>query len=115
MRIRETGIHALRPGKRSIHMLSTGLLAACLLPACATMDGMAGEPEIPADAVESIRTEANGDVVAEYRVGGRIAVVKITPARGPTYYLTDTDGDGRLDRTGHGTRDVPVYFKLYGW
>ncbi len=103
-RMRETGIPAL-------------LLSACLLlPACATMGGdVAGEPEIPADAVESIRTEANGDVVAEYRVAGRIAVVKITPVNGPTYYLTDTDGDGRLDRTGHGTRDVPVYFKLYGW
>ena len=102
-RMREAGIAAL-------------LLSGCLLlPACATMDDMAGEPEIPADAVESIRTEANGDVVAEYRVGGRIAVVKITPANGPTYYLTDTDGDGRLDRTGHGTRDVPVYFKLFGW
>ena len=111
MRTRETRIHALR-----LRLLPTALLSACLLlPACATTDGMAGEPEIPADAVESIRTEANGDVVAEYRVGGRIAVVKITPARGPTYYLTDTDGDGRLDRTGHGTRDVPVYFKLYGW
>jgi len=108
---RETRIQSLR-----LRLLSTALSSACLLlPACATTDGMAGEPEIPADAVESIRTEANGDVVAEYRVGGRIAVVKITPARGPTYYLTDTDGDGRLDRTGHGTRDVPVYFKLYGW
>lgn len=102
-RMREAGIPALL------------VLACLLLPACATMDDIASEPEIPADAVESIRTEANGDVVAEYRVGGRIAVVKITPVNGPTYYLTDTDGDGRLDRTGHGTRDVPVYFKLYGW
>jgi len=103
MRVRETVIPAL-------------WLSACLLlPACASMNGMAGEPEIPADAVENIRTEANGDVVAEYRVGGRIAVVKIVPANGPTYYLTDTDGDGRLERTAHGTRDVPVYFKLYGW
>ena len=104
MRVRETVIPAL-------------WLSACLLlPACASMDGaVAGEPEIPANAVESIRTEANGDVVAEYRVGGRIAVVKITPSNGPTYYLTDTDGDGRFERTAHGTRDVPVYFKLYGW
>ena len=112
MSTRETRTHALL----RLRLPSSALLSGCLLlSACATMDGMAGEPEIPADAVESIRTEANGDVVAEYRVGGRIAVVKITPARGPTYYLTDTDGDGRLDRTGHGTRDVPVYFKLYGW
>ena len=90
MRTRETRIHALRPrlrpaGVLSAGLLSAGLLSACLLPACATMDGMADEPEIPTDAVESIRTEANGDVVAEYRVGGRIAVVKIGPANGPAY------------------------------
>ena len=95
------------------------LAAALLLSACAS-DGAplpepAGGMPIPEGAVEAIRTEANGDVVAEYRVGGRIAVVKITPSNGPTYYLTDTDGDGRLERTAHGTRDVPVYFKLYGW
>lgn len=103
MRVREAVVPAL------------WLTACLLLPACASVDDMAGAPEIPADAVENIRTEANGDVVAEYRVGGRIAVVKITPANGPTYYLTDADGDGRLERTAHGTRDVPVYFKLYGW
>ena len=75
----------------------------------------AGAPPIPAGAVEATRTESNGDVVTEYRVGGTIAMVRIVPARGPTYYLTDADGDGRIDRTPHGTRDAPVYFKLYGW
>jgi hypothetical protein len=83
------------------------------LSACASMG--TGEPPVPAGAVESTRTESNGDVVSEYRVGGRLAMVKITPVRGATYYLTDADGDGRLDRTRDGTRDVPVYFKLYGW
>ena len=95
--------------------LSTLLLSVAML-GCASMgDGSTAGVEIPADAVESIRTETNGDIVSEYRVGGRLAVVKITPARGPVYYLTDTDGDGRIDRTRDGTRDVPVYFKLYGW
>ena len=95
--------------------LSAGLL---LLAGCASMGGDTSATagvEIPADAVESTRTESNGDIVSEYRVGGRLAVVKITPARGPVYYLTDTDGDGRIDRTRDGTRDVPVYFKIYGW
>jgi hypothetical protein len=91
------------------------LLGLALVSGCASMGPAAGEPEIPPNAVEATRTEANGDVVTEYRVGGRVAVVKITPARGPTYYLTDADGDGRIDRQPHGSRDVPVYFKLYGW
>jgi len=97
-------------------LLLVGLLFAGL-PGCASMTDTSATAgvEIPADAVESIRTESNGDIVSEYRVGGRLAVVKITPARGPVYYLTDSDGDGRIDRTPLGTRDVPVYFKLYGW
>ena len=91
-------------------------LAALLPAACATMDGgEAGEPQIPEGAVEATRTESNGDVVTEYRVGGAISMVRIVPPHGPTYYLTDADGDGRIDRTPHGTRDTPVYFKLYGW
>jgi hypothetical protein len=91
-------------------------LAALLPAACATMDGSeAGAPRIPEDAVEATRTESNGDVVTEYRVNGALSMVRITPARGPTYYLIDSDGDGRLDRTPQGTRDTPVYFKLYGW
>ncbi len=93
-----------------------GLLIASLAGCASTADTSAtAGVEIPADAVESTRTESNGDIVSEYRVGGRLAVVKITPARGPVYYLTDNDGDGRIDRTHDGTRDVPVYFKLYGW
>src|SRR5688500_6646823 len=94
------------------------LLLLAGLAGCASMGGDTSATagvEIPADAVESTRTESNGDIVSEYRVGGRLAVVKITPARGPVYYLTDTDGDGRIDRNRDGTRDTPVYFKLYGW
>ena len=97
-----------------------------LLPALVLLAGLSGcasttdtsataGVEIPPDAVETTRTESNGDIVSEYRVSGRLAAVKITPARGPVYYLTDSDGDGRIDRTPLGTRDVPVYFKLYGW
>ena len=97
-------------------LASAGLLSAGLASCASTADTSAtAGVAIPADAVESTRTESNGDVVSEYRVGGRLAVVKITPARGPVYYLTDTDGDGRIDRNRDGTRDVPVYFKIYGW
>ena len=94
------------------------LVLATLLPAgCASTgggDAIAGVPEIPPDAVESTRTESNGDVVTEYRVGGTLSMVRIDPINGPVYYLTDADGDGRMDRRGDGTPS-PVYFKLYGW
>ena len=52
-------------------------------------------------------------VAEEYRVGGLLRMVKITPARGVPYYLIDRNGDGRLE--GHHGAIPPVYFKLYSW
>lgn len=86
------------------------------LSACATMDPRADSsatPDIPEGADRAVRTEDNGDVIEEYRVAGQLRIVKVTPPRGPAYYLIDDNGDGRMDR---GTGDVqPVYYKLYGW
>jgi hypothetical protein len=85
------------------------LLATALLAACATT----AEPEIPANAVAVTRTEANGDVVSEYRVAGQLRMVRVQPVRGPVYYLIDRNGDGRMDAS---KGDVsPVYYKIYGW
>jgi uncharacterized protein (DUF4415 family) len=50
------------------------------------------------DVSVRIRTNDNGDVVEEYRQGGRVNMVKVTPARGKPYYIMDNNGDGRLDR-----------------
>jgi len=36
-------------------------------------------------------------VVEEYRVNGRMFMVKITPKVGKPYYLLDKDGDGRME------------------
>ena len=81
-----------------------------VLAACATTGS---EADIPQDAVPSTRTEANGDVITEYRVGTQLRVVKIVPARGPTYYLYDRDGDGLVDKAG----DNPpmTYYELFKW
>ncbi len=59
------------------------------------------------------RTESNGDVLTEYRVAGMLRMVKVTPSRGPTYYVEDRDGDGKLDwKKG----EAPTtWYKLYGW
>lgn len=35
--------------------------------------------------------------IEEYRVGGTLYMVKITPVVGPSYYLIDNDGDGQLE------------------
>lgn len=33
----------------------------------------------------------------EYRINGNLYMVKVTPAVGPSYYLLDQDGDGKMD------------------
>lgn len=55
-----------------------------------TADGSVPEPEI------TIRTEGE-TTVEEYRVGGQLYMVKITPKDAPPYYLVDRDGDGQLE------------------
>ena len=86
------------------------LPAMLMLASCATTGG---EADIPQDAVPSSRTEANGDVITEYRVGTQLRVVKVVPARGPTYYLYDRDGDGLVDKAGD---DPPMtYYELFKW
>ena len=39
-----------------------------------------------------------GDRVEEMREGGRIVMLKVTPANGIPYYLMDVTGDGNLTR-----------------
>jgi len=38
--------------------------------------------------------------IQEYRKNGKLYMVKIVPAVGPSYYLIDTDGDGNMDVRG---------------
>lgn len=89
-----------------------------VLAGCASLGSAQNDPAVDlADAQVAVRTEPNGDVIEEYRVAGQMRMVKVTPARGPAYYLMDENGDGRLDKSkGAGEKDIsPVYWKLYGW
>ncbi len=59
----------------------------------------AGEEGVDSEALERqviIRPHAGGRI-EEYRVNGRLYMVKVTPRKGPPYYLIDSDGDGHLD------------------
>lgn len=91
--------------------LSTLLLA---LAGCATTDpSLPSGVDIPPDAVENTRTEANGDVITEYRVNGDLRVVHVKPSRGPAYHLYVRDG--RVLSTREGDNPPQTYFKLFGW
>lgn len=89
------------------------LLVPLLLLSAACATTAPDFPHIPADAVENVRTEANGDVITEYRVGGELRVVQVQPVRGPAYYLYNRDGQIISSRAGD---DQPqTYFKLFEW
>jgi len=56
------------------------------------------------------------DTIEEYRVGGELYMVKITPSKGKPYYLVDTNGDGSLD-TRRNQLDNPdtVQWRIFTW
>ena len=57
------------------------------------------------------------DTVEEYRIGGRLYMMKVTPAGGGTpYYLMDHTGDGRFVREdSHGTGLRPPMWIIHSF
>ena len=43
-------------------------------------------------------TKQTGQTIEEYRVGGRLYMIKVTPKVGKPYYLIDDRGDGKFAR-----------------
>ena len=43
-------------------------------------------------------TEKKDMVLEEYRVGGKLYMIKVTPKIGPPYYMIDDNGDGQFSR-----------------
>ncbi len=54
-------------------------------------EAVPGEPQITI-------TKKGEMTVEEYRVGGKLYMIKITPKHGKPYYLVDDRGDGRFAR-----------------
>ena len=50
---------------------------------------------VPGSDVVIIQHE--DETVEEYRIGGRVYMIKVEPGKGVPYYLVDTDGDGKLE------------------
>ena len=48
------------------------------------------EPEITIIQMEEQTLE-------EYRINGQLYMIKVTPSKGPPYFIVDSDGDGVLD------------------
>lgn len=100
------------------------LLPAALLLLAATAPALAQEaPSPPAPTPQgeampepeiSIRATSDG-TVEEYRIKGRLYMVKISPKDAPPYYLIDYDGDGELETRHNGpmeSRLLPQWILL---
>ena len=87
------------------------IVLTMMLTACATATP---EEMLAKDATPATHTEANGDVITEYRTDNRLTMVKVVPARGATYYIYDRNGDGVLDE--RDAKGGPMtYYKLFSW
>lgn len=53
-----------------------------------------------------------GQTVEEYRYNGQLYMVRITPDKGPPYYLIDADGDGNLETR---RKELEPDFMVPGW
>lgn len=104
------------------HLISTTLLAATLTTAAVAADKEKfGTLPAPPAPVESYRAPAAAPEAApaedaipepevtittrgedrheEFRLGGRLYMIKVTPKRGRPYYLIDRDGKGEFARS----------------
>ncbi|MBI5430007.1 MAG: DUF2782 domain-containing protein [Nitrosomonadales bacterium] len=58
----------------------------------------AAGPDADADEPEVTITKQTEQTIEEFRVGGRLYMIKITPKVGVPYYLVDDQGDGKFSR-----------------
>jgi hypothetical protein len=56
------------------------------------------EPETSSDEPEVTIIKQTELTVEEYRSGGRLYMIKVTPKVGPPYYMVDQRGDGKFAR-----------------
>jgi len=56
-----------------------------------------GQPPSVVPGSDVVIIQHKDETVEEYRIGGRIYMIKVQPGKGVPYYLVDTDGDGKLE------------------
>ncbi|MEY3200510.1 MAG: hypothetical protein RIR70_60 [Pseudomonadota bacterium] len=79
-------------------LISTAALAEARPPA---LEPVPAPPPVPADSAlepQVTITQRGEDKVEEYRLRGRLYMIKITPPHGRPYYLVDNRGDGHFAR-----------------
>ena len=102
------------------------LLLAAAVPAFAQqqpagLEPIPEPPPIPAEGAEVDEPEVTilqrgEDTVTEYRIRGKLYMVKVTPAVGKPYYLVDRQGDGNfIESDTIGPMTKPPMWILHSW
>ena len=76
------------------------LLAAFAVPSLAVCADAATEqaPNAATDLQPDVTiVDGSEERISEYRIAGRLYMIKVTPKKGREYYLVDSDGDGHMD------------------
>jgi len=68
--------------------------AADAPPPPASLSDQEGQEEIEPEVVIIQRKDKT---IEEYRVNGRLYMIKVTPKNAPPYFLLDKDGDGTME------------------
>lgn len=111
----------------NVALFGAGLTLACALASAQTRPPNlqpVPEPPPPPKGYEldgtlepqvTIIKRAN-EIVEEYRIGGRLYMMKITPTGGTPYYLIDHTGDGRFARQqSHDPGLRPPMWVIHSW
>ena len=61
------------------------------------------------------RTDANGDTIEEYRRGGQVIMVRVTPRHGVTQTYKVDNSNGSLVHDPNQGPVSPVYYDIYKW
>lgn len=99
------------------------ILISVLLTAPSWAANETAKPELPPPPTDGLNSgevpepdvkiiQRPNEKVEEYRIGGVLYTVKITPKVGAPYYLVDTDGDGNLETR---RNDLNPNMAIPGW
>jgi len=94
------------------------LLSALLFPVVWAEEGPSQAVDQADETLEpEVTIRQSGDrTIHEYRINGRLYMIKIVPRKGPPYYLMDLDGDGEMDVTEEDPSKIVVpQWILFRW
>lgn len=96
------------PGEQAVPLPSTGIPPS-VAPAAREKNGVGDSTNVTS------RTDANGDKIEEYRRGGQLIMVRVTPKHGVTQIYKLDRSNGSLVREPATGPVAPVYYDIYKW